>query len=481
MHFYTLDHVNVPISISAFSILCLIELLIKMVSHGRILSYYIFSSQLVGPSVEPASMYIPPPGPTPQEWNDTITEQAPPDNEIHQHDEGACGGRNDLYIPRSVRTQYGMAESGATDETERKQIQTTAPFYNSAQQRGRPEREMGINYCESIGRNTRQRMRSRIRFQSPMGPEDSEVGPHVLPVQNDWTNALEPAYENSASEVEYYEDYNSVTRNNIAAPYEIRSIEEVIELRDIHTDGDDEKKEDADNEDHLKLRMERNTEEEAQNHGRKEHSIQKLIIADLVLKELKSQSNTFVHTRPDLDFTNAPSVARGLPVFPELKSIVLHCGFKHHKKVIDESLKEQVKRAINDLDEMFPEASIFISAALPCRGNKNRVKIDLVNAAIECACDETSAQFVDLTAALVDAKSSKIDPTLYNDTASLNSKGVKKIEKMITQVIDSNLDVAEIAEVQNSTKKVFTIGKDKITMYPSKTRDRQINLTFMLG
>ena len=192
------------------------------------------------------------------------------------------------------------------------------------------------------------------------------------------------------------------------------TLEEVIEIRDIHTDGED--------------NMVRPNEE-----IHNLETVETLILADLVLKELKStlQSNTYIHIQSELDFCNASNIAKGLPQLSNVKSVILHCGFKHSKKNIDKSLEQNIKETVNNLDIMYPEANIYLSAVLPCRSNKNRVKIDEVNATIEKACYETTAEFVNYTTAVIDNMTGKPNSDMYRDTVSLNGKGIKNIVHMM--------------------------------------------------
>ena len=137
-------------------------------------------------------------------------------------------------------------------------------------------------------------------------------------------------------------------------------------------------------------------------------NVEILVIADLILKEMKNDSiakkKCYVHIQNDLDFNNASSVGCSLPRFPKLKSVFLHCGFRHVKKDVDKFLKQKIKETINSLDDQFSEANIVLSAVLPFRGNKNRAKIDQMNMTIEDICDETSAEFGDFTIALMDMR-----------------------------------------------------------------------------
>ena len=189
----------------------------------------------------------------------------------------------------------------------------------------------------------------------------------------------------------------------------------IDEIRDIHVDGEGTDGSTTVNE--KEMTSEKNAEI--------------LIIGDLVLKELKSnmflKTNCCVRIRNDLGFSNASTAADCLPDFPQLKSVFVHCGFKYSKKVIYRFVQEDIEETIDKLDEQYPHANVYISGVLPFRSNKNRPKIDLLNAIIAEVCNETSAEFVDLTSALVDENSGSIDNIMYRDTVTLSRKGTRRV------------------------------------------------------
>ena len=195
-----------------------------------------------------------------------------------------------------------------------------------------------------------------------------------------------------------------------------------------------------------------------------------LIMADLVLKELLSRSilpskEYHIHIQNDLDFSTTKESVTNLPKFPGIKSVFLHCGFKHSKKDIPKQLKEDIKEAVNTIDEKYPEADIYISATLPCRGNKNRSKIDAVNITIEEATNETSAEFVDFTPALANEDTGKIDTKLYSDTVSLNRKGVRKFTEMMMETLNTNPTVNLLRELGIEPKEVQIKDKENEISY----------------
>ena len=197
-----------------------------------------------------------------------------------------------------------------------------------------------------------------------------------------------------------------------------RSVDEVIEVRDTYHDGQDD---------------EEVIDDKGNDLAQKSTKARILVMGDRVLEKVNPKPGTFVHIESDLDFGNALDVAKHMPEITNLKSVVLHCGFKHSKKKIDDSFRKLVKKTINGLDELYPEANIYISAVLPYRGGKNEARVDSINEVIEEICDETSADFVNFTDALVDKKNGRLMNTLYSDTVCLNAEGTWRIEKLMAK------------------------------------------------
>ena len=325
----------------------------------------------------------------------------------------------------SVRTQYGIPETEPGVTTEGQTVEET-----QLKERHTFGGEDPVNNVQPVYmyraplelRNLEPRERTPTQ---QVGGYPNLPGLTVTPIQaqSSLNSQSDPDFQETSSDPTGHEDIDDENDNNnenddaALVPTRLPTLEEVIEVRDIHVDGEEEGEDNA---------HEKNTE-----------NIETLILADHVLKELKrdlSSKTCHVHIQNDFDFRNASKTAKALPQFPKLKSVVLHCGFRNSKKNIDKSLKDHIEETINNLDELYPDANLYISAVLPCRGNKNRVKIDMVNSAIEEVCGETSAEFVDYTTTVI-RKEGKPDSDLYNDTVSLNGKGARRIGEMLIRTL----------------------------------------------
>ena len=391
-----------------------------------------------------------------------------------------------LSTSESVRTQYGVAESSMDDETHRKSI--ALPRYDTGEQsrEQRPETTstrppsgpLGVNYCQNVGqleeRNDRLQSVTSSQAYSP-----SDVN-GLNPGEPDAT------YMESYSRVGYPDD-----NQNQVVPNRFRSIEEVVEVRDLCRDGSDDDTNDNDNCDVNAEDVPVPKKKTAKNQT---NGIKMLILTDLVLKEMKPNRSTYVHCQKDLDFSNVMDVVNTLPIFQNLNSVILHCGFKYWKdsnEIIEsQKFRDQVEEAIDNLDDTYTEASIFLSAVLPCRANKNRVKIDLVNAAIEEVCNQTSAQFIDFTPALINGKTGNIEKSMYTGTVSISSTAANKIVQRLADIVDNNIDCGADPEVPRKLRKTIKImnvdrySENRDDEHTVRLRDRgkgtQINLTFIM-
>ena len=323
----------------------------------------------------------------------------------------------------SVRTQYGIPETEPGDTTERRTIEETQP-----KERLTTEEENSVDIVQPMymfreplqHRDVEpQASRATAHVSQPCGGYPNLPEQTVTPIQAQ--SSLRSQSDRDVTDHEDNDDHDDNRHGNEDGNREVTAVdnvlptlEEVIEIRDIHTDGEE--------------NMVR-TDEEIHNL----ETVKTLILADLVLEGLKSalKSKTYIHIQTELDFCNASNIAKGLPQLSNVKSVILHCGFRHSKKNIDKCLEQDIKETINNLDIMYPEANIYLSAVLPCRNNKNRVKIDEVNAAIEKACFETTAEFLDYTTAVTNKETGKPDSDMYRDPVSLNGKGIKNIVKMM--------------------------------------------------
>ena len=323
--------------------------------------------------------------------------------------------------PASIRTQYGIPESAGTLS------------------------ENGQNAAvEDITHPT-------------FGHSDDEFYQHstevvsVLNISSDEESDDEISNRSCRQAVNELYD-NEVNNENILPP---NAGFDVVEVRDIqqdaeegesdHNDGSNNAERSDDDQTIQKMKKGQNKQKgkDIKEDYQEPTNVEILIIADLVLKEMKNDSiakkKCYVHIQNDLDFNNASSVGCSLPRFPKLKSVFLHCGFRHVKKGVDKFLKEKIKETINSLDDQFSEANIVLSAVLPFRGNKNRAKIDQLNMTIEDICHDTSAEFEDFTFALMDADTGKVNKNMYLDTVSLSKKGSERIAQSITHKLKTTL------------------------------------------
>ena len=140
----------------------------------------------------------------------------------------------------SVRTQYGVAESSMDDETHRKSI--ALPRYDTGEQsrEQRPETTstrppsgpLGVNYCQNVGqleeRNDRHQSVTSLQAYTSNG------------------NELNPG-ESDATYIENYsrDGYPDDNQNQVV-PNRFRSIDEVVEVRDLCRDGSDDDDNDND-------------------------------------------------------------------------------------------------------------------------------------------------------------------------------------------------------------------------------------------
>ena len=313
--------------------------------------------------------------------------------------------------PTSIRTQYGIPESAGTI-SERGQ--------NAAMEEENSDEELYQHSTEVV---------SVLNFSS-----DEENNVEISNQSLEWQAVNE-----------LYDSENN--NDNLLPP---NAGFDVVEVRDINQDCEDGESDhndvsnDADtdgDDDQTMQKMKKgqnrqkkcNKGKEIKKDSLETTNVEILVIADLVLKEMRNhptvEKKCYVHVQNDLDFNNASSVGSSLPRFPKLKSVFLHCGFRHAKKDVDKFLKQKIKETINSLDDQFPEANVVLSAVLPFRGNKNRAKIDQLNMTIEEICDETSAEFEDFTIALMNENTAEIKKDVFSDTVSLNKEGIERIAK----------------------------------------------------
>ena len=391
-----------------------------------------------------------------------------------------------LSTSESVRTQYGVAESSMDDETHRKSI--ALPRYDVGGQNSEPRPEMtatrppsgplGVNYCQNVGQLEERNER-----------HESVTNSQIYASDVNGLNLGEPdaPYMESYSRVGYPDD-----NPDEVVPNMLRSIQEVVEVRDLGRDGSDDDDNDNDNchDDGEDVPVPKKKTAEHQTNG-----IKMLILTDFVLKEMKPNKSTYVHCQKDLDFSNVKDAVNTLPIFPNLNSVILHCGFKYWKEsnetIESQNFRDQVEEAIDMLDDIYTEASIYLSAVLPCRANKNRVKIDLVNAAIEEVCNQTSAQFIYLTPALVNGKTGNIDKSMYTGTVSVSSRATNIIEQRLVDIVDNNTDCWADPEVPRKLRKNIKIingdrysengDEEHSVRLHDKGKGTQINLTFIMS
>ena len=393
-----------------------------------------------------------------------------------------------LSTSESVRTQYGVAESSMDDETHRKSIALSrydAGGQNTEQRVETtslppPSGPLGINYCQNVGQlEERNEHHESVTNSQAYASGVNSLNP----------GELDTTYMESYSRVGYPDD-----NPEEVVPNRLRSIEEVVEVRDLCRDGSDDDDDDNDN-DNCYDDGEDVPVPKKKTRKNQTNAIKMLILTNFVLKEMKPNRSTYVHCQKDLDFSNVKDSINTLPTFPNLNSVILHCGFKYWKEsnetIESQNFRDQVEEAIDMLDDIYTEASIYISAVLPCRANKNRVKIDLVNAAIEEVCNQTSAQFIDLTPALINGKTGNIDKSMYTGTVSVSSRAANKIEQRLADIVDNNTDCGADSEVPRKLRKNIKIingdryiekGDDDHTVrLRDKGKGTQINLTFVMS
>ena len=365
----------------------------------------------------------------------------------------------------SVRTKYGISETEYHDDTQIKFLAENQPSGTEEQDDATNIAQPVYMFREAI--EIRHHVQggypnlpapsvessSSMQFQAH-AEQDPHSSPDIIGFRDSRTEENAEIYYN---EIEETEVGNHSSQN--APTGMIPRLEEVIEFRDVCHDGTDD------------------DQERISTHG--DENVEVLIMADLILKELRNcnilpSKACHLHIQNDLDFSTTTQAVTKLPEFPGLKVVLLHCGFRHSKKDIPKDLKEDIKEAINIVDEKYSEASIYISAVLPCRGNKNRSKIDEVNLVIEEACKETSAEFVDFTPALASEDTGKIDIKLYSDTLSLNKKGSKKFAEMMMKTLHINPTAHLVRELGIKSREVQIEDKEKERSYSSDAKSDSI-------
>ena len=365
----------------------------------------------------------------------------------------------------SVRTKYGISETEYHDDTQIKFLAENQPSGTEEQDDVTNIAQPVYMFREAI--EIRHHVQggypnlpapsvessSSMQFQAH-AEQDPHSSPDIFGFRDSRTEENAEIYYN---EIEETEVGNHSSQN--APTGMIPRLEEVIEFRDFCHDGTDDE------------------QERISTHG--DENVEVLIMADLILKELCNcnilpSKACHLHIQNDLDFSTTTQAVTKLPEFPGLKVVLLHCGFRHSKKDIPKDLKEDIKEAINIVDEKYSEASIYISAVLPCRGNKNRSKIDEVNLIIEEACNETSAEFVDFTPALASEDTGKIDIKLYSDTLSLNKKGSKKFAEMMMKTLHINPTAHLVRELGIKSREVQIEDKEKERSYSSDAKSDSI-------
>ena len=363
----------------------------------------------------------------------------------------------------SVRTKYGISETEYHDDTQIK-------FLAENQPSGTEQEEDGVTNIAQPVYMFREAIEIRHQVQGgypnlpvPSVESSSSMQFQAHAEQDPHSSPDTIGFRDSVTEENTEIYYNEIVETEVGnhsshnvPTGRIPRLEEVIEIRDVCHDGTDDE------------------QERIRSHS--DETVEVLIMADLVLKELPSCSilpskACHVHIQNDLDFSTTAQAVTKLPTFPGLEVVLLHCGFRHSKKEIPKHLKEDIKEAINIVDdEKYPEASIYISAVLPCRGNKNRSKIDEVNLTIEEACNETSAEFVDFIPALAGEDTGKIDIKLYSDTLSLNKKGAKKFAEMMMKTLHINPTAHLVRELGIKSREVQIEDKEKERSYSSDAK-----------
>ena len=229
--------------------------------------------------------------------------------------------------PASIRTQYGIPESAGT--------------------------------LSENGQNAAVEDITHLTFRN----SDEEFYQHstevvsVLNLSSDEESDVEISTQSCRQAVNELYD-SGVNNENILPP---NAGFDVVEVRDIqqdveegegdHNDGSNNAERSDDDQTIQKMKKGQNKQKEC-NKGKyikkdsqEATNVEILVIADLVLKEMKNDSiakkKCYVHIQNDLDFNNASSVGCSLPRFPKLKSVFLHCGFRHVKKDVDKFLKAE--------------------------------------------------------------------------------------------------------------------------------------------
>ena len=368
----------------------------------------------------------------------------------------------------SVRIQYGIPESKYADSTNRKTLVN-----------GNDENDNLVCYPSQA-------------VQLMHGGYPSLQSSHLYPV------SIEAGPEHV--EIEDVPDVPEVRAHEVSeTPRRLPTLQEFIEIRDIREDGDGEEK------NFVSLR-----ESGKGSYINVKIHIEVLVLADETLKELRSEmffkKNSYVCIREGLDFDQVTTVTKRLPQFPKLKAVLLHCGRKHTKeefhqnvnedeedviKKLDElCTEENVKDAINRLNELYPGAKTYVSEVFPCKGNKNQINIDHFNEAVlRKVCAKIDTEFIGFTEVLC-GNSKKLDTSLYLDPFCLTDEGAQRVANRLEDVLDGSpvCESVKMIKAINNSKKAdentsvncddATITSNDSNSYSLWKTDSKIEFTF---
>ncbi len=164
-----------------------------------------------------------------------------------------------------------------------------------------------------------------------------------------------------------------------------------------------------------------------------------LVFTDTTLKNLKSDMITSVKCCVETyEGTHIQAFRKMLTSWEEknhVTAVVMHIGFQDSKYGPAEGIKYQWRALLTKADEIFPNATVFVSAVLPCKRNKNGQNIEAFNNVTALMCKEALAKFINLVPVLVE-DGSKIPDEMYIQTAVLSIYGAHKIAQALGSILN---------------------------------------------
>ncbi len=162
------------------------------------------------------------------------------------------------------------------------------------------------------------------------------------------------------------------------------------------------------------------------------------VFTDATLKELKPSMirsvNCSVKTYDNITVEVFRKMLLTWPEDSRIQAVVLHLGFQDSKFGPKKGIEYLWRALLTTVDEKFPNATVFVSAVLPCRRNKNSQNIENFNRVTERLCNETLAKFIDLTPMLI--RGTILPDEMYLQSTVLSETGAQKFAEGLSSILN---------------------------------------------